>query len=70
MAYVARECITSNFFCEQKWLTKLTEASAVIARTSAQETMPGQAFSTAVLMLSTTSNPRAEFLFGTASFSL
>lgn len=49
---------------------KLTEASAARARISAHETTPGQAFSTAVLMLSTTLKPRIELLFGTAPFSL
>ncbi|CAA6664710.1 unnamed protein product [Spirodela intermedia] len=37
---------------------------------SAQETIPGQKFSTAVLMSSTTSKPRTEFWFGAASFSV
>jgi len=41
-----------------------------MARISAQETIPGQAFSTAAFMLSTTSKPLAELLFGAASFSL
>lgn len=40
-----------------------------MAKISAQETTPGQTFSTADLMLSTTSNPRAEFRFGLAFFS-
>lgn len=40
-----------------------------MANTSAQETTPGQAFSTADLMLSMTSNPRAELRLGTAFFS-
>lgn len=47
-----------------------TEASAARARMSAQETMPGQEFSRAVLMLSTTLNPRVELVLGAASFSL
>ena len=51
-------------------LTKLTDASAARARISAHETTPGQAFSNAVLMLSTTLKPRAEFMFGRAFFSL
>jgi len=37
---------------------------------SAQETTPGQEFSTAVLMLSTTPKPRMEFTLGAANFSL
>lgn len=53
-----------------KAYTKSTEASAASARMSAQETTPGQTFSTAVLMSSTTSKPRTEFLLGAASFSL
>ncbi|RDX72781.1 hypothetical protein CR513_47686, partial [Mucuna pruriens] len=40
-----------------------------MARISAQETTPGHTFSTADLMLSMTSNPRAEFLLGFAFFS-
>lgn len=46
-----------------------TESLAAMAKISAQETTPGQTFSTADLMLSTTSNPRAEFRFGLAFFS-
>lgn len=48
---------------------RTTESRAAIARISAQETIPGQAFSTAVLMLSMTSKPLAEFLLGFAFFS-
>lgn len=50
--------------------TKETADSAARARMSAQDTTPGHEFSTAVLMLSTTSKPRVEFVFGAASFSL
>lgn len=39
------------------------------AKISAQETMPGHAFSTVDLMLSMTSNPLTEFTFGAALFS-
>ena len=46
-----------------------TESLAAIAKISAHETTPGQTFSTADLMLSTTLNPRAELRFGTAFFS-
>lgn len=46
-----------------------TESLAVMAKISAQETTPGQTFSTAVLILSMTSKPLAEFLFGIAFFS-
>lgn len=46
-----------------------TESRAVMANKSAQETMPGHTFSTADLMLSTTSNPLTEFWFGAAVFS-
>lgn len=49
--------------------SKTTESRAVMASISAQETAPGQAFSTADLMLSMTSNPRAELRLGTAFFS-
>jgi hypothetical protein len=41
-----------------------------MAKISAQETTPGQTFSTAVLMSSTTGNPSTESLLGPASFSL
>jgi hypothetical protein len=41
-----------------------------MAKISAQETTPGQTFSTAVLMSSTTVNPSTESLLGPASFSL
>ena len=51
-------------------LTKLTEASAARARISAQETTPGQTYSTVILIASITSKPRRELLFGGASFSL
>lgn len=50
-------------------LTISTESLAAIARTSAQETTPGHTASTADLIWSITSNPRAEFLFGFAFFS-
>lgn len=46
-----------------------TESRAAMARMSAHETMPGQAFSTAVFISSITSNPLAEFLLGFAFFS-
>lgn len=49
--------------------TSLTESLAAMANISAQETTPGQTFSTADLMSSITLNPRAEFRFGTAFFS-
>lgn len=51
-------------------ITKETEASEARAKTSEHETTPGQAFSRAVLILSTTLNPLAEFAFGPAFFSL
>lgn len=50
-------------------ITITTESLAVTARISAHETTPGHTFSTADLMLSMTSNPRAEFLLGIAFFS-
>lgn len=50
--------------------TREIEDSAARARISAQETTPGQQFSTATLMLSTTSKPLKELTFGVASFSL
>lgn len=50
-------------------LTITTESLAVMARTSAHETTPGQAFSTADFISSTTLNPLAEFAFAVAFFS-
>jgi len=50
-------------------LTISTESLAVMVRISAHETAPGHTFSTADLILSITSNPRAEFLLGLAVFS-
>lgn len=47
----------------------LTASLAAIAKTSAHETIPGQTLSTADLILSMTSNPRAELAFGAAFFS-
>jgi len=41
-----------------------------MVRISAQETLPGQALSRATFILSMTLNPRAEFAFGAASFSV
>jgi hypothetical protein len=40
-----------------------------MASTSAQETTPGHASSSAAFTASTTSNPRAELLLGVANFS-
>lgn len=51
------------------FLTMTTESREATAKMSAQETTPGHAFSTADLMLSTTSNPLTEFRFGRAPFS-
>lgn len=50
-------------------LTETTESRAEIARISAQETTPGQAASTLVLMSSMTSKPLREFTFAPADFS-
>lgn len=41
-----------------------------MAKISAHETTPGQTFSNAVLISSTTSNPAAELALGAAFFSL
>lgn len=46
-----------------------TESLAAMAKMSAHETTPGQAFSTTVFIWSITSNPRSESLFGIAFFS-
>jgi len=50
-------------------LTVTTESRAAIARISAQETTPGQAASTLVLMSSITSKPLRELTFAAADFS-
>lgn len=50
-------------------LTRTVPSLAARARISAQETVALQADSTRVLMVSITSNPLAEFLFGFAVFS-
>lgn len=49
--------------------TRETDASAEMARMSAQETTPGQADSRAVLILSTTLKPLVELTLGAAPFS-
>jgi hypothetical protein len=54
---------------ELEKLTVTTESRAAIANISAHETTPGHTLSTADLILSTTSNPLAEFRFGAAFFS-
>lgn len=54
----------------KKQLTKRTESLAAMANISAQDTTPVHALSTALFMESITSNPLAEFRFGTANFSL
>ena len=58
------------FYEEVLFITKDTEASEARAKMSEQETMPGQAFSRAVLILSTTLNPLVEFALAGAFFSL
>ena len=50
--------------------TKIEEICAERARISAQETVLGQAFSTAVLIRFTTSKPLRELIFGKASCSV
>lgn len=50
-------------------ITRTTESLAAMANISAQETVPLHALSTALLIVSTTSNPLTEFRFGTANFS-
>lgn len=51
------------------WLTSTTPSLVASARISAQETVALQEASTLVLMVSITSKPLAEFLFGPAFFS-
>ena len=51
-------------------LTKTTASRAAIATISAQDTIPLHEFSTALLIVSTTSNPLTEFRLGKANFSL
>jgi len=50
-------------------LTMTTESLAAMAKISAQDTTPGHTFSTAVLILSMTLNPRADRLLGIACCS-
>lgn len=50
-------------------LTATTESRAAAATISAQETIPGQAVSNCVLMVSITSKPLSEFTFAPADFS-
>ena len=50
--------------------TRIEDISDARVRISAQETTPGQACSTAVLMSFTTSKPLRELLFGRACCSL
>ena len=50
--------------------TSVDDNSAERARISAQETVLGQAFSTAVLIWFTTSKPLRELIFGKASCSV
>ena len=61
---------TGNEEDQRDYYTSSTPYLAARARTSAQETTPGHAFSRSALIASTTSYPRAEFRFGAASFSL
>jgi len=49
--------------------TSATASLEAIIMISAQETTPGQAFSTASLTSSTTSNDLSEFMFERANFS-
>lgn len=67
----------SSYYCsgknEQKQyelLTRKTASRATSVKMSAQETVDGQAFSTSAFMLSITSKPLTELLFGNALFSL
>ena len=50
-------------------LTITTESREAMAKISAQETTPGQTFSTLALISSTTLNPLTELLLGAAVFS-
>jgi len=50
--------------------TKFTACWAAMVSISAHETVLGHAVSTAAFILSITGNPRAEFAFGAASFSV
>lgn len=49
--------------------TRTTESLAAIARTSAQETVPGHINSSSDFIVSMTWNPLSEFKFGAAAFS-
>jgi len=50
-------------------ITRRTESLAAMASISAHETTPLHALSTAVLIVSTTSNPLTELILGNADFS-
>ena len=52
------------------YITRTTESRAAIARISAQDTVCGHSFSSALLISSITSYPLTELLFGNAPFSL
>lgn len=54
---------------KNEWLTKAIPSLVASARISAQETVPAQAASTLVLMVSITSKPLAVFWLGAAFFS-
>lgn len=62
--YTCHACIAVYYTL----LTSHTASLAMSASTSAQETVPGHAFSTAAFTLSTKPNPRSVW-FGVASFS-
>ena len=61
---------STNELVQDDGLTSTVESLAAMAKISAQETVRGQAFSSADLISSITSNPRTDFLFGTEFFSL
>ena len=65
-------CLSYKNICEIriKQLTKRTESRAARASISAQETTPLHSSSTALLIVSITSKPLAEFKFPAPSFSL
>lgn len=69
--YLGRFSNALNYFDKYYLLilTMTTESLAAIAKMSAHDATPGQAFSTAVFILSMTSKPLAEFLFAFEFFS-
>ena len=63
-------CMSYEYLIIKLEHTRWTESLATMANISAQDTTPLHELSTELLILSMTSNPLAEFLFGVANFSI